>query len=96
MRNDPVYLNCRRKECQIYDEDGACLVQTCSASLIFHVVNIRTDIEFVFFAGGFDAPCILTRSKPASFAYPQMPLYGHLSSIDSTGTSVSNHISIVN
>lgn len=89
VRNDPFYLNCTIKECQAY-KDGKCLVHTCSGSLTFHVVNIRTDIEFAFFAGGFDTPCILARSTPATFASPQTPLYGHLSSIDSTGTSVSN------
>ena len=95
VSNDPGYLNCMKKECQAYDDYGTCLVNTCTASLTFHVVNIRTDIEFVFFAGAFDRPCILTRSIPVSFANPKMPLYGHLSSIDSTGTSVSNHIYIM-
>ncbi|KAB1224918.1 putative inactive purple acid phosphatase 27 [Morella rubra] len=52
------------------------------------VVNIRTDIEFVFFTGGFDIPCILTRSSPLTFANPNMPLNGHLSSIDSSGASM--------
>jgi len=65
------------------------VLNTCSGSLKFHVINIRTEIEFVFFAGGFDIPCILTRSNPVKFANPKQPLYGHLSSIDSTGTSVS-------
>ncbi|WKA02221.1 hypothetical protein VitviT2T_020435 [Vitis vinifera] len=88
VSHDPGYLNCTKKECQAYDDDGTCLVNTCSASLTFHVVNIRTDIEFVFFAGAFDRPCIWTRSIPVSFANPKMPLYGHLSSIDSTGTSM--------
>ena len=66
------------------------MLNTCCGSLKFHVINIRTEIEFVFFAGGFDTPCILTRSNPVKFANPKQPLYGHLSSIDSTGTSVSN------
>ena len=88
--SDPDYIKCTKKECQKYEDNGKCVVNTCSASLRFHVINIRTDIEFVFFAGGFDTPCILTRSNPVNFANPKQPLYGHLSSIDSTGTSVRN------
>ncbi|CAN1344543.1 Probable inactive purple acid phosphatase 27 [Linum perenne] len=48
----------------------------------------ETDVEFVFFTGGFDAPCILTRSGPLKFANPNQPLYSHISSIDSSGTSM--------
>ncbi|KAI4333044.1 hypothetical protein L6164_017899 [Bauhinia variegata] len=77
MKNDPNYLSCKSK-------NGS----TCSGSLKFHVINIRTDIEFVFFSGGFATPCILTRSDALSFANPNKPLHGHLSSIDSTGTSM--------
>ncbi|XP_058107139.1 nucleotide pyrophosphatase/phosphodiesterase-like [Magnolia sinica] len=87
MSTDPAYLGCEKKECKKY-EKGACVVTTCSGSLTFHVINFRTDIEFVFFAGGFQTPCILTRSSPLKFANPQMPLYGHLSSIDSTGATM--------
>ena len=87
MSNDPDYKSCKKKECKKY-ENGKCVVTTCAGSLTFHAINIRTDIEFVFFAGGFKTPCILTRSTPVSFASPEKPLYGHLSSIDSTGTSV--------
>ncbi|KAF9595166.1 hypothetical protein IFM89_037595 [Coptis chinensis] len=47
-----------------------------------------TDIEFVFFTGGFNTPCVLTRSGAVNFANPNAPLYGHLSSIDSTGSSM--------
>ena len=68
MSVDPFYLNCTRKECQKYDEDKKCLVQTCIGAALFDVVNIRTDTEFVFFDGGFDTPCILARSEPATFA----------------------------
>jgi hypothetical protein len=89
MSNDPDYVNCTKKECKEYD-NGSCVVTTCSGSLRFHVINIRIDIEFVFFAGGFDTLCVLTRSNPVNFANPKQPLYGHLSSIDSIGTSVSN------
>ncbi|KAB1227536.1 putative inactive purple acid phosphatase 1, partial [Morella rubra] len=65
-----------------------CIVSTCSGSITFHVVNIRTDIEFVFFTGEFATPCILTTTSPLSFANPNMPLYGHLSSVDSSETSM--------
>jgi hypothetical protein len=37
-------------------------VSACSGSLTFHVINIRTDIEFVLFSGGFDVPCILKKA----------------------------------
>ncbi|KAL2329298.1 hypothetical protein Fmac_022725 [Flemingia macrophylla] len=74
MNNDPNYLSCN--------------VTTCSGSIKFHVVNIRSEIEFVFFTGGFLNPCIVGRSTPVSFANPNKPLYGHLSSTDSTGTSM--------
>lgn len=86
--NDPGYLGCKNKECKQRDSRGKCTVKTCSATLQFHVINIRTDIEFVFFAGGFITPCILKRTTPTSFANPKKPLYAHLSSIDSTGNSV--------
>ncbi|KAK1278514.1 putative inactive purple acid phosphatase 27 [Acorus gramineus] len=89
VSNDPAYLSCKNEDCK---EDaatnGTCSVKTCSGSVSFHVVNIRTDVEFVFFSGGFKTPCILKRSDPVKFANPNKPLYGHLSSIDSTGTSV--------
>ncbi|XP_008231438.1 PREDICTED: probable inactive purple acid phosphatase 27 [Prunus mume] len=87
MSNDPDYLSCKKKECKKY-RNGRCLVSTCGGALSFHVINIRTDIEFVLFSGGFEAPCILKRSIPVRFATPNKPLYGHLSSIDSTGTSI--------
>ncbi|KAJ7005106.1 inactive purple acid phosphatase 27 [Populus alba x Populus x berolinensis] len=59
-----------------------------SGTISFHVINIRTDIEFVFFSGGFETPCILTRSGPMKFSNPNQPLHGHISSIDSTATSM--------
>lgn len=88
MKNDPDYLSCKNKECK-KEQNGKCSVTTCSGSLKFHVINIRTDIEFVFFTGGFLTPFLAGRSAPLGFANPNMPLYGHLSSIDSTATSVT-------
>ena len=87
MKNDPNYLSCKSKECK-KSGNGNCTATTCSGSIKFHVINIRSDIEFIFFSGGFSDPCILSRSNPLRFANPKMPLYGHISSIDSSGTSV--------
>ncbi|KAG1365469.1 putative inactive purple acid phosphatase 24 [Cocos nucifera] len=87
LSNDPSYLTCKKHECQSYS-GKECKVHTCSGSVTFHVVNFRTDVAFVFFAGGFDTPCVLRRSDPIGFSNPNSPLYGHLSSIDSTGTSM--------
>ncbi|XP_051134531.1 probable inactive purple acid phosphatase 27 [Andrographis paniculata] len=87
VSNDPEYLNCSKQECKKHVA-GKCVLSTCGATLTFHVINIRTDIEFVMFGGGFQTPCILKRSGAMSFAKPNKPLYGHLSSIDSTGTSM--------
>lgn len=87
LSKDPDYLSCKKKECKEY-KDGQCVVTTCGGTLTFHVVNIRTDIEFVLFAGGFATPCVLKKSNSLTFANPNQPLYGHLSSIDSTGTSM--------
>ncbi|KAK7404269.1 hypothetical protein VNO78_05025 [Psophocarpus tetragonolobus] len=87
MKNDPNYLSCKKRECKKY-ENKKCVVSTCSGSIQFHVINIRSDIEFVFFSGGFVTPCLVGRSMSISFANPKKPLYGHLSSIDSTGTSM--------
>ncbi|XP_058105072.1 uncharacterized protein LOC131248698 isoform X2 [Magnolia sinica] len=77
VSTDPAHLSCEKKECKKY-EKGSCAVTTCSGSLTFHVTNF---VEFVFFTSRFQTPCILTRSSPLKFANPQMPLYGHLSSI---------------
>ncbi|KAF5729298.1 inactive purple acid phosphatase 27 [Tripterygium wilfordii] len=87
VKSDPDYLSCKKKECKKYDKiHGKCVVNTCNATLTFHVVNFRTDVSFVLFGGGFDTPCTLARSNPVGFANPNKPLYGHLSSTDSTGT----------
>lgn len=95
VSNDLDYLSCKKKECKEY-KDGRCVVTTCGATLTFHVFNIRTDIEFVLFGGGFLKPCMFTRSTPINFRNPNQPLYGHLSSVDSTGTTVSsNHFNFV-
>ncbi|XP_028760592.1 probable inactive purple acid phosphatase 27, partial [Neltuma alba] len=85
MKSDPNYLSCKNKQCK-KSEKGNCTVTTCSGSIKFHVINIRTEIEFVFFSGGFSNPCILSRSTPLSFANPNKPLYGHISSLDSSGS----------
>lgn len=87
LSKDADYLSCKKKECKEY-KDGQCVVTTCGGTLTFHVVNIRTDIEFVLFAGGFATPCVLKKSNSLTFANPNQPLYGHLSSIDSTGNSM--------
>ena len=87
MSNDPNYLECNKQE-RKKDNNTASEVATCSGTVSFHVVNIRTDIEFVFFAGGFETPCILTRSGPMKFSNPNQPLHGHVSSTDSAATSV--------
>ncbi|KAG8388806.1 hypothetical protein BUALT_Bualt02G0163400 [Buddleja alternifolia] len=87
LSKDPDYLRCNKKECKTY-LGGECLLRTCGATLSFHVINIRTDIEFVLFDGGFETPCVLKRSQPLTFANPNQPLYGHISTIDSTATSM--------
>ncbi|KAG9443632.1 hypothetical protein H6P81_014972 [Aristolochia fimbriata] len=84
---DPDYLSCEKKECKVH-KGGVCAVMTCSSSLKFHVINVRTDIEFVLFGAGYHSPCVLKRSAAIPFSNAKMPLYGHLSSIDSTGTSM--------
>ncbi|XVF40823.1 hypothetical protein PTKIN_Ptkin01aG0147100 [Pterospermum kingtungense] len=88
VSSDPDFLSCKKKECKKYNNDGICELTACSGSVTFHVINIRSDIEFVFFTGGFLNPCVLRRSNPLKFSNPNAPLYGHLSSIDSTGTSM--------
>ncbi|GAB2275781.1 hypothetical protein Dimus_010532 [Dionaea muscipula] len=84
LTNDPNYLSCKNSQCQ----DSACLVKTCSGTVRFHFVNMRTDMKFVAFTDGYDVPCILTTSNSVPFANPSSPLRGHLSSLDSTGTSM--------
>ncbi|KAL6853504.1 hypothetical protein ACP4OV_019533 [Aristida adscensionis] len=88
LRSDPGYLGCKNAACQERGASGACRVRTCAATLVFHVVNFRTDVEFVLFSGGFKAPCLLKRSGAVPFANPSSPLHGHLSSTDSTATSM--------
>ena len=85
LTSDPGYMGCKKR-----DASGACKARTCAATLTFHVVNFRTDVEFVLFSGGFRTPCVLQRSGALRFANPASPLYGHLSSTDSTATSVSS------
>ncbi|OEL18320.1 hypothetical protein BAE44_0020663 [Dichanthelium oligosanthes] len=88
LTSDPGYMGCKNAGCGKRDASGACEVKTCNATLTFHVVNFRTDVEFVLFSGGFKTPCVLKRSDVLRFANPASPLYGHLSSIDSTATSM--------
>ncbi|XP_022157882.1 nucleotide pyrophosphatase/phosphodiesterase-like [Momordica charantia] len=88
LKSDPDYMGCKKKECK-KSVGGRCLLETCSATLSFHVINFRTDVEFALFGGGFIAPClILKTTPPLNFQNPNAPLYGHLSSTDSTGTSM--------
>ncbi|XP_062173748.1 probable inactive purple acid phosphatase 27 [Alnus glutinosa] len=87
MKNDPGYLSCKKKQCKEHSK-GKCIVTSCSGALTFHVINIVTDIKFVFFGGEFKTPCVFSRSGPISFANPEKPLYGHISSIDSTRRSM--------
>jgi len=87
MSTDPDYLSCKKKHHK-KSRKGKGIVTSCIGTLTFHIINIRTDIEFVFFGGGFETPCVLARSHSINFANPKKPLYGHISSIDSTGTSV--------
>ncbi|CAL4973588.1 unnamed protein product [Urochloa decumbens] len=89
LKSDPGYLGCKNATCQKRrGASGACRVRTCAATLTFHVVNFRSDVEFVLFSGGFGTPCVLKRSGALRFANPARPLYGHLSSTDSTATSM--------
>ncbi|XP_062208628.1 nucleotide pyrophosphatase/phosphodiesterase-like [Phragmites australis] len=88
LTSDPGYLGCKNAACQRRDASGACKIRTCAATLTFHVVNFRTDVEFVLFSGGFRAPCVLKRSGALRFATPARPLYGHLSSTGSNATSM--------
>lgn len=87
LENDPLYTSCNKSTCQD-SVGGHCVTTTCSGSLTFRLINIRTDITFVFFTGGFLVPCVLNTSATLPFANPKSPLYGHLSSVDSTATQV--------
>ncbi len=84
---DPEYLSCGNSECR-EEILGKCLVKTCSGSITFRIINIRTTMLFAFFTGGFDAPCLLKTSSALNFSNPSSPLYAHLASPDSTATSV--------
>ncbi|WCJ39012.1 purple acid phosphatase 27 [Euphorbia peplus] len=86
LSNDAGYLGCLKKFGR--KRKKSCDAGSNSATLEFHVVNIRSEIEFVLFDGGFDKPCTIARSNPLQFANPNSPLYGHLSSIDSTVKSM--------
>jgi hypothetical protein len=88
LTSDPGYMGCKNAGCGKRDASGSCQARTCAATLTFHVVNFRTDVEFVLFSGGFRTPCLLKRSGALRFANPAKPLYGHLSSTDSKATSV--------
>lgn len=82
---DPDYLTCKKKQC--HRSIGRwCLWSTCSGTIFARVVNIRTDIRIMFFGGGLDFPCMLANSELLKFANPRAPLYGHLSSVDSSST----------
>ena len=89
VKTDPSYLGCKKPSCQKRDASGACKVRTCGATLTFHVINFRTEVEFVFLASGFRTPCVLKRSGVLRFANPAKPLHGQLSCVDSAATSVS-------
>ena len=87
LKDDPTYMKCSTQKCSKRIL-GVCVARSCSGSLTFDIINIRTDIKFVFFTGGFHAPCVLAYSSPLSFANPNQPLYGHLSLVDSSGMTV--------
>ncbi|KAJ7519051.1 hypothetical protein O6H91_20G020900 [Diphasiastrum complanatum] len=87
LKADPAYIPCKKSRCQEFFGEH-CLLTTCNGSVTFRLVNIRTDTVFVFFMGGLNIPCVLARSDPFQFENPNAPLYGHLSSIDSSSTSM--------
>ncbi|XP_050946279.1 probable inactive purple acid phosphatase 27 isoform X2 [Cucumis melo] len=87
LRSDPDYLRCKKRECKKRVGNN-CVIQTCNATVSFHVINFRTDVEVAMFGGGFTSPCLYLRSHPLPFLNPNAPLYGHLSSLDSTATSM--------
>ncbi|CAK9311463.1 unnamed protein product [Citrullus colocynthis] len=88
LSSDPDYMPCNKKGCALPGAGGGCSMVTCNATVSFHVINFRTNVEFVLFGGGFTTPCLLLKSQPHTFQNPNAPLYGHLSSIDSTATSM--------
>ncbi|EPS65200.1 hypothetical protein M569_09578, partial [Genlisea aurea] len=86
LRYDSDYLPCNKRHCKTKKKKNKeC---TCSGRLRFHVINIRTDIKAVMFSGGYDSPVIVATSRSVPFRNPEQPLYGHISSPDSTGTSM--------
>ena len=87
LESDPGYVACSNETCRDRVA-GDCVGRTCSGSVSFRVINIRTDLSFVFFSGGLATPCVVTATAPLSFANPKSPLSAHLSAIDSTGTQV--------
>lgn len=87
LKEDPAYMQCSNKACSMRF-GRACVTRSCRGSLTFELINVRTDIKFVFFTGGFDSACVLAHSNPLPFANPNQPLYGHLSAVDSTGTAM--------
>ncbi|KAE8648459.1 nucleotide pyrophosphatase/phosphodiesterase-like [Cucumis sativus] len=87
LRSDPDYLQCKKRECKKRVGNN-CVIQTCNATVSFHVINFRTDVEVALFGGGFTSPCLYLRSQPLPFLNPSAPLYGQLSSLDSTATSM--------
>ncbi|KAL3701603.1 hypothetical protein R1sor_019625 [Riccia sorocarpa] len=88
LKEDPSYLSCQSSVCQVKGLFGTCLVKSCAATVSFRLINIRTDIQFVLFRGGLQVPCVAEQAGPLSFANPKAPLYGHISSVDSSGTSM--------
>jgi acid phosphatase type 7 len=88
LTSNPGYMGYKNAGCGKRDASGSCQARTCAATLTFHVVNFRTNVEFVLFSGGFRTPCLLKRSGALQFTNPAKPLYGHLSSTDSEATSV--------
>ncbi|CAK9311464.1 unnamed protein product [Citrullus colocynthis] len=87
LKTDPEYLKCKQRECKKRVGNN-CIIETCNATVSFHVINFRTDVEVALFGGGFITPCLYLRSHPLSFLNPNAPLYGHLSCTDSTSTSM--------
>lgn len=90
LKSDPSYRACteNRNSSKLLKAGEEREPETCNGSVTFHVINIRTDVEFVLLSGGYDNPCILQRSEILKFSNPNMPLYAHLSSVDSTGSSM--------
>ncbi|KAG0567486.1 hypothetical protein KC19_7G138400 [Ceratodon purpureus] len=87
LESDPGYVPCSNPTCQQMVA-GVCVIQTCSGSVSFRLINIRTDLTFVFFSGGLTSPCVITATAPLSFANPKSPLSAHIAAVDSTGTQM--------